>query len=62
MYVFFTFGLVFRNILNQAAHTVQTYATPSSPQPGIAGQSGRGASVVSNDFFVNSFSNSSTIY
>lgn len=26
---------------------VQNYATPSSPQPGLAGQSGRGASVVS---------------
>lgn len=26
---------------------VQNYAAPSSPQPGLAGQSGRGASVVS---------------
>lgn len=36
----------YRNILSQA-NNIQNYATPSSPQPGIAGQSGRGASVVS---------------
>lgn len=41
----FVFLLLRRNILT--ANTAQNYATPSSPQPGIAGQSGRGASVVS---------------
>lgn len=30
---------------------VQNYAAPSSPQPGLAGQSGRGASVVSTRLF-----------
>lgn len=39
------YSIVYRNILT--ATTAQNYATPSSPQPGIAGQSGRGASVVS---------------
>uniref|UniRef100_A0A6B2EFJ9 Putative rabconnectin n=1 Tax=Phlebotomus kandelakii TaxID=1109342 RepID=A0A6B2EFJ9_9DIPT len=35
-----------KNIVNQGVNTVQNYTTPASPQPGIAGQSGRGASVV----------------
>lgn len=36
----------FRHIINQGSHAAQNFATPASPQPGIAGQSGRGASVV----------------
>lgn len=34
-------------MLNQAAHAAQNYGAPSSPQSGMAPQSGRGASVVS---------------
>ncbi|XP_055700241.1 dmX-like protein 2 isoform X2 [Phlebotomus papatasi] len=35
-----------KNIVTPGVNAVQNYATPASPQPGIAGQSGRGASVV----------------
>lgn len=43
-----------RNLTLQGPHATQTYATPSSPQLGIAGQSGRGTSVVSSKpFFFN---------
>lgn len=37
----------YRSMLNQAAHAAQNYGAPSSPQSGMAPQSGRGASVVS---------------
>lgn len=36
-----------RHVNNQNMNNVQNYSTPATPQPGIAGQSGRGASVVS---------------
>jgi len=36
-----------RPMLAQSSSTVQSYGTnPSSPQPGLGGQTGRGASVV----------------
>uniref|UniRef100_A0A182VT50 RAVE complex protein Rav1 C-terminal domain-containing protein n=1 Tax=Anopheles minimus TaxID=112268 RepID=A0A182VT50_9DIPT len=35
-----------KHLLNQNISSAQNYGAPSSPQPGIAGQSGRGASVV----------------
>ncbi|KAG4080274.1 hypothetical protein HA402_010766 [Bradysia odoriphaga] len=35
-----------KHIISQGSHAAQNFATPASPQPGIAGQSGRGASVV----------------
>lgn len=41
-----------RNLTLQGPHATQTYATPSSPQLGIAGQSGRGTSVVSTELFI----------
>jgi hypothetical protein len=44
----------FRNPINQPVNQAQNYPVTSSPQPGIAGQSGRGASVVS--FYLKIFS------
>lgn len=41
-----------RNLTLQGPHATQTYATPSSPQLGIAGQSGRGTSVVSTKLII----------
>uniref|UniRef100_A0A182NDD9 RAVE complex protein Rav1 C-terminal domain-containing protein n=1 Tax=Anopheles dirus TaxID=7168 RepID=A0A182NDD9_9DIPT len=35
-----------KHLLNQNISSAQNYGAPSSPQPGIAGQSGRGASVI----------------
>lgn len=35
-----------KHIINNAVNQVQNYGNPASPQPGIAGQSGRGTSVV----------------
>ncbi|XP_053676697.1 dmX-like protein 1 [Anopheles nili] len=35
-----------KHLINQNINSAQNYGAPSSPQPGIAGQSGRGASVV----------------
>ncbi|XP_035791967.1 dmX-like protein 2 isoform X1 [Anopheles albimanus] len=35
-----------KHLINQNISSAQNYGAPSSPQPGIAGQSGRGASVI----------------
>lgn len=43
----FWFNFGYRSILNQGAHAAQNYGIPTSPQAGLAPQSGRGASVVS---------------
>lgn len=37
---------IFRHLMNANINAAQNFGTPASPQPGIAGQSGRGASVV----------------
>ncbi|XP_058459198.1 dmX-like protein 2 isoform X2 [Malaya genurostris] len=39
-------SLPFRHLINSNLNAAQSFGTPASPQPGIAGQSGRGASVV----------------